>query len=195
MQRCILQLDHGCLRKNAHLIRNQIPPITTTHSEPKSRPKLKTLQIAHDCTHTQKSKAGVAPFLRGRGPCIPLLAVIPPLQVVLSSACSVANLSRYPSHYVQDHPHLRKDALADYPFGRGNPSTWRTGRTTLHDAPPAKPPFGAQRSMTVSRYQLQRQRATQPTRTHARHEPTEPLQIRMEATRQKNACGTRPVAN
>ena len=151
-------------------------------------------QTAHDCPRTRKSKAGAAPFLRCRGHCIPLWAVVQPLQVVLSSACSVDSLSRRPVHYLQGHPHLRVDAIADCPFGRGNQSTWRAGRTTLHDTPSAKPPVGAQRIMTVSRYQLQRQRAKQPTRTNARSEPTEPLQTRMEATRQKDACCARPVA-
>ena len=99
-------------------------------------------------------KAGVAPFPRGRGHCIPLWAVFPPLRVVLSSACSVASLSRYPSHYLPGHPHLRGDALADYPFGRGNPSTWRAGRTPFHDVTSAKPPSGAQRSMTLPRCNL-----------------------------------------
>ena len=91
------------------------------------------------------------PLIRCRGFCIPLWTVFPPLQVVLSSACSVASLSRFPSHYLPGHPHLRGDALADYPFGRGNPSTWRAGRTPFHDVTSAKPPSGAQRSMTLSR--------------------------------------------
>ena len=62
--------------------------------------------------------------------------VFPPLQVVLSSACSVASLSRCPNHYLPGHPHLRGDALADYVFGKGNPSTWRAGRTPPHETPP-----------------------------------------------------------
>ena len=133
-------------------------------------------------------KAGVVPFLSCRGHCASLWTVLPPLQVVLSSACSVASLSRCPSHYLPGHPHLRVDALADYPFGRGNPSTWRTGRTALHDIPSAKLPFGAQRSMTLSRYQLQRQLKTQPAKTLA-------YENQMEATQQNDACCTRPVAN
>ena len=149
---------------------------------------IKTWQIAHNCLRTQKSKAGVTPFPRGSGHCIPLCAVFPPLQVVLSSACSVSSLSRCPSHYLPGHPPLRVDALADYPFGRGNPSTWRTGRTALHGTPSAKLAFGAQRSMTLSRYQLQRQLKTQPARTLA-------YENQMEATQQNDACCTRPVAN
>ena len=75
------------------------------------------------------------PVLRCRGHCNPLWAVFPPLQVVLSFACSVASLSRCPSHYLPGHHHLRGGDLADYPFGRGNPSTWLAARTALRDTP------------------------------------------------------------
>ena len=96
-------------------------------------------------------KAGVVPLVRCRGLCIPLWAVFPPLQVVLSSACSVASLSRFPSHYLPGHPHLREGALAAYLFGQGSPSTWCTGRTAVHDTPSAKLPCGAQRGVTLPR--------------------------------------------
>ena len=96
-------------------------------------------------------KAGVVPLVRCRGLCIPLCAVFPPLQVVLSSACSVASLSRFPSHYLPGHPHLREGALAAYLFGQGSPSTWFTGLTVVHDTPSAKLPCGAQRGMTLPR--------------------------------------------
>ena len=69
-------------------------------------------------------KAAVAPLIRCRGFCFPFWAVFPPLQVVLSSACSVASLSRFPSHYLPGHPHLREGALAAYLFCQGSPSTW-----------------------------------------------------------------------
>ena len=88
---------------------------------------------------------------RRRGHCIPLWTVFPPLQVVLSSACFVANLSRYPSHYLPGHPHLREGSLADYLFGRGSPSTWCAGRTAVHATSSATPPFRAQRGMTLPR--------------------------------------------
>ncbi|MEC7236316.1 MAG: hypothetical protein VXV86_06530, partial [Verrucomicrobiota bacterium] len=58
-------------------------------------------------------KTGVALLIRHRGHCEPLWAVIPPLQVVLSSACSVASLGRFPSHYLPGRPRLRKGVLAD----------------------------------------------------------------------------------
>ena len=99
----------------------------------------------------KQKKAGVVPLVHCRGLCIPLWAVFPPLQVVLSSACSVASLSRFPSHYLPGHPHLREGALAAYLFGQGSPSTWFTGLTAVHDTPSAKLPCGAQRGMTLPR--------------------------------------------
>ena len=91
------------------------------------------------------------PPIHCRSLCIPLWAVFPPLQVVLSSACSVASLSRFPSHYLPGHPHLREGALAAYLFGQGSPSTWCTGLTAVHDTPSAKLPCGAQRGVTLPR--------------------------------------------
>ena len=125
----------------------------------------------------RNAKTGVVPFLRCRGRCIPLWAVFPPLQVVLSSACSVASLSRCPNHYLPGHPHLRGDALADYVLGKGNPSTWRAGRTPLHDTPLVKPPFGAQRSITLPRWHTQCTQAQMPQQpinaNGARGQPTQ----------------------
>ena len=72
-------------------------------------------------------------------------------QVVLSFACSVASLSLSPSHYLPGRPCLRRGILADYLFGRGSPSTWCAGRTTVHGAPSATPPLGAQRGITLPR--------------------------------------------
>ena len=47
----------------------------------------------------QKSqKDGVAHLAHTRGHCISFWLSVPPLQVALSFACSVASLSRYPSH-------------------------------------------------------------------------------------------------
>ena len=110
---------------------------------------------AHQSSRTRPCfnimKAGVVPLVRCRGLCIPLWAVFPPLQVVLSSACSVASLSRFPSHYLPGHPHLREGALAAYLFGQGSPSTWGTGRIAAHDTTSAKPPCGAKRGTTLPR--------------------------------------------
>ena len=96
-------------------------------------------------------KVGVVLFLYCRGCCLPLRAVFPPLQVVLSSACSVASLSRFPSHYLPGHLHLREGALAAYPFGKGNPSTWCAGRAAVRNTPSTKLPYGAQRGITLPR--------------------------------------------
>ena len=95
------------------------------------------------------NKAGVALLIRHRGHCELLWAVIPPLQVVLSSACSVASLGRCPSHYLPGHPHLRKDVLAAHLFGWGIPSTQQAGHVTVHSASSAKSPCGAQGGMTL----------------------------------------------
>ena len=93
----------------------------------------------------RNAKTGVVPFLRCRGRCIPVWAVFPPLQVVLSFACSVASLSRCPSHYLPGHPHLREDDLAAYLFGKGNPSTWCAELTAIRETPTDTDPEGRQR--------------------------------------------------
>ena len=90
-------------------------------------------------TKAPETKAGVVPFRGCRGHCVPLWAVFQPLQVVLSSACSVASLSRFPNRYLPGHPYLRGGAPADYLFGKGSPSTQRTGRTAAHGTPSATP--------------------------------------------------------
>ena len=77
-----------------------------------------------DIITIHETKAGVVLLVRCRGFCVPLWAVFPPLQVVFSSACSVASLGRFPNHYLPGHLRLPEDALADYPFGKGSPSTW-----------------------------------------------------------------------
>ena len=100
---------------------------------------------------TGENKGGVVHLAHSRGHCIAFWPSIPPLQVVPSSACSVASLSRFPSHYLPGHPHLREGALAAYLFGQGSPSTWCTGRTAVHDTPSAKLPCGAQRGVTLPR--------------------------------------------
>ena len=97
----------------------------------------------------QNKKTGVALLTRHRGHCEPLWAVIPPLQVVLSSACSVASLGRFPSHYLPGRPHLRMGVLADHLFGWGIPSTRQAGHATVHSASSVKSPCGAQGGMTL----------------------------------------------
>ena len=92
------------------------------------------------------------PLPRCRGHCIPLWVAFQPLQVVLSFACSVTSLSRFPSHYLPGHPPLREDALAAHLFGLDSPSTWLAGRTTLHDTPSVTIPLGTQRGVDLPRY-------------------------------------------
>ena len=94
-------------------------------------------------------KTGVALLIRHRGHCELLWAVVPPLQVVLSSACSVASLGRFPSHYLPGRPHLRRGVLADHLFGWGIPSTRQAGHATVHSASSVKSPCGAQGGMTL----------------------------------------------
>jgi hypothetical protein len=105
----------------------------------------------HTCCRKYKKtkKTGVALLIRHRGHCEPLWAVVPPLQVVLSSACSVASLGRFPSHYLPGRPHLRKGVLADHLFGWGIPSTRQAGHVTVHSASSVKSPCGAQGGMTL----------------------------------------------
>ena len=66
-------------------------------------------------------KARVVPLIWCRDHCIPLWAGFPSLQVVLSFACSVASLSRCPSHYLPCQPQLPEAATADYLFDKGQP--------------------------------------------------------------------------
>ena len=94
-------------------------------------------------------KTGVALLIRHRGHCEPLWAVVPPLQVVLSSACSVASLGRFPSHYLPGRLCLRPGVLADHLFGWGIPSTRQAGHETVHNASSVKSLFRAQGGMTL----------------------------------------------
>ena len=99
--------------------------------------------------HKTQKKTGVALLIRHRGHCELLWAVVPPLQVVLSSACSVASLGRFPSHYLPGRPRLRRGVLADHLFGWGIPSTRQAGHVTVHSASSVKSPCGAQGGMTL----------------------------------------------
>ena len=87
---------------------------------------------------------------------IPLWVVLPSLQVKLSFACSVAGLSRSPSHDLPCRLQLPEAATADYMFDRGNPSTRCAGRATVHDTSSATLPFEAQRGTTFPRCGLDR---------------------------------------
>ena len=110
---------------------------------------IKWTPIFFSSGNTAKKKTGVALLIRHRGHCEPLWAVVPPLQVVLSSACSVASLGRFPSHYLPGRPHLRMGVLADHLFGWGIPSTRQAGHAKVHSASSIKSPYRAQGDMTL----------------------------------------------
>ena len=143
-------------------------------------------------------KTGVALLIRHRGHCELLWAVVPPLQVVLSSACSVASLGRFPSHYLPGRPHLRGGVLADHLFGWGIPSTRQAGRATVHSASSVKSPCGAQGGMT-----LPNERTVGPIKRSGLYvgPPTRPAtrdkrRVEQKKLRRLGACvgGFRPVA-
>lgn len=96
-------------------------------------------------------KAEGAQLIHCRGNCIPLWAVFQPLQVVLSFACSVASLSRFPSRYLPCQLQLPEAATADYLFGKGNPSAWCAAHTPVHCASTATPSLKAQGDATLPR--------------------------------------------
>ena len=112
-------------------------------------PACEAHQNAHNRLCLNIMQAGVVPLVRCRGLCIPLWAVFPPLQVVFSSACSVASLGRFPSHYLPGRLCLRPGVLADHLFGWGIPSTRQAGHATVHSASSVKSPYGAQGGMTL----------------------------------------------
>ena len=124
--------NHPLLTESAQFLKN-------VHAVPRTTNKI----IAQ--RKQNMKKAGVVPLICYRGFCIPLWTVFPPLQVVLSSACSVASLSRFPNHYLPGHPHLREGALAAYLFGQGSPSTWCAELTAIRETPTDTDPEGRQR--------------------------------------------------
>ena len=85
------------------------------------------------------NKAAVVPLLHCRGRCIPLWAVFPSLQVVLSFACSVASLSRSPGHQLPGCHSLHCGILADYLLGWGRPSTCSTGHAEFQSTSSPSP--------------------------------------------------------
>ena len=81
-------------------------------------------------------KNGVAVFPSCRGRCVPLWAVVPSLQGVSSSACSVASLGHCPGDYLPGHSYFRRCTLAVSLLGRGRPSTRSAARASVRSAPP-----------------------------------------------------------
>ena len=131
---------------------------------PQIAARREALRSGAERSDTDHRKAGVVPFRGCRGHCVPLWAVFQPLQVVLSSACSVASLSRFPNRYLPGHPYLRGGAPADYLFGKGSPSTQHAGRTAAHGTPSAtpegtekrEPPRMSERQPTTTRPHIHR---------------------------------------
>ena len=137
---------HSLLLPNHSLLAESPPFLKNVHAVPGTPNKI----IAQ--RKQNMKKVGVLPLICYRGFCIPVWTVFQPLQVVLSSACSVASLSRFPNHYLPGHPHLREGALAAYLFGQGSPPTWCAELTAVHSTPSAQLPCGAQRGVTFPRY-------------------------------------------
>ena len=134
-----------CSRNRCHFDYDQAAAFACLLGRP---PPPRTGHHAHS-KQIAEEKAGVALLIRHRGHCEPLWAVIPPLQVELSSACSVASLGRFPSHYLPGRLCLRPGVLADHLFGWGIPSTRQAGHETVHNASSVKSLFRAQGGMTL----------------------------------------------
>ena len=76
------------------------------------------------------------------GHCKAFSTTIPPLQVALSFACSVASLSHSPSLQLPGWHSLHRGSLADYLLGWGSTSTCTAGLTGLQHPPMTKLPAG-----------------------------------------------------
>ena len=73
------------------------------------------------------NKGVVAHLTPSRGHCSAFNPTIPPLQVALSFACSVASLSQSPSFQLPGSHSLHYGLLADYLLGWGRASTCTAG--------------------------------------------------------------------
>ena len=90
------------------------------------------------------NKVTVACLAPSSGHCKAFSATIPPLQVALSFACSVASLSHSPSFQLPGWHRLHGGSLADYLLGWGRASTCTAGRAGLQCASMPKLPCGPQ---------------------------------------------------
>ena len=91
-----------------------------------------------------KNKDRVVHLTPSRGHCTTFSSTIPPLQVALSFACSVASLSHSPSFQLPGWHGLRHGSLADYLLGWGRTSTCTAGHTELQCTSKSKHPYGLQ---------------------------------------------------
>ena len=90
------------------------------------------------------NKDTVVHLAPSRGHCMAFSSTIPPLQVALSFACSVASLSHSPSFQLPGWHRLHGGSLADYLLGWGRASTCTAGRAGLQCASMPKLPCGPQ---------------------------------------------------
>ena len=97
--------------------------------------------MAGGCGANKDTVAHLAP---SSGHCKAFSPTIPPLQVALSFACSVASLSHSPSFQLPGWHSLHCGSLADYLLGWGRASTCTAGHTELQYVPMSKLPFGSQ---------------------------------------------------
>ena len=96
------------------------------------------------CKCTRGNKDTVVHLAPSRGHCMAFSSTIPPLQVALSFACSVASLSHSPSFQLPGWRGLHHGSLADYVLGWGRTSTCTTGHTELQCTLVSQFPFGRQ---------------------------------------------------
>ena len=96
------------------------------------------------CRCTRDNKDTVVHLAPSRGHCMAFSSTIPPLQVALSFACSVASLSHSPSFQLPGWRGLHRGSLADYLLGWGRTSTCTAGHTELQCTTVSKVPYGRQ---------------------------------------------------
>ena len=90
------------------------------------------------------NKDTVVHLAPSRGHCSAFNPTIPPLQVALSFACSVASLSHSPSFQLPGWHGLHHGSLADYLLGWGRTSTCIAGHTKLQYTSKSKHPYELQ---------------------------------------------------
>ena len=96
------------------------------------------------CKCTRGNKDTVVHLAPSRGHCMAFSSTIPPLQVALSFACSVASLSHSPSLQLPGWHSLHRGSLADYLLGWGSTYTCAAGLTGLQHPPMTNLPEGQQ---------------------------------------------------
>ena len=77
----------------------------------------------YECVRAHNNKDNVVHLAPSRGQCMAFSSTIPPLQVALSCACSVASLSPPPSFQLPGWRSLHRYSLANYVIGWGKTSS------------------------------------------------------------------------